>query len=187
MNDNEKKGGFTHDSIDNKSVDWYTPKWIFDELGLKFDLDPCAPINGVPWIPAAKVYSLPQDGLALPWDGLVWLNPPYGKFTGAWLQRMNGRHRNGVALVFARTDCKWFHESVAKADAVLYLSGRVKFVDGLGVTGGSGAGSGSMLVAWGPIAFDALFGMRDRGLFVDLSTNRKVIDVRESKKKALAA
>ena len=33
MNDNEKKGGFTHDSVDNKSVDWYTPRWIFDELG----------------------------------------------------------------------------------------------------------------------------------------------------------
>lgn len=25
----EKKGGFTHDSADNKSVDWYTPPWVF--------------------------------------------------------------------------------------------------------------------------------------------------------------
>jgi hypothetical protein len=41
-------------------------------------------------------------------------------------------HRQGVALVFARTDCKWFHDYVAKADAILFLKGRVKFVDGLG-------------------------------------------------------
>jgi len=29
-----KKTGFTHDNVNNKTVDWYTPKWIFDELGL---------------------------------------------------------------------------------------------------------------------------------------------------------
>ena len=69
-------------------------------------------------------------------------------------------------MVFARTDCAWFHESVAKADAILFLRGRVKFVDGLGVTGGSGAGSGSMLVAWGRENVDALLAMRDLGHLV---------------------
>ena len=68
--------------------------------------------------------------------------------------------------MFARTDCAWFHDSVAKADAVLFLRGRVKFVDGLGVTGGSGAGSGSMLVAWGAENIAALEGMRDIGHLV---------------------
>jgi hypothetical protein len=72
-------------------------------------------------------------------------------------------HRNGIALVFARTDCAWFHDSVAKADAILFLRGRIKFVDGLGVTGGSGAGSGSMLVAWGQDNVKALEAMRDIG------------------------
>lgn len=24
-----KVAGFTHDDVDNKSVDWYTPAWIF--------------------------------------------------------------------------------------------------------------------------------------------------------------
>ena len=61
-----------------------------------------------------------------------------------------------------------------------------QFVDGLGVTGGSGAGSGSMLVAWGKESFDALFGMRERGLFVDLATNRRVLSVRAASP-ALAA
>lgn len=163
MNDN--KTGFTHDNANNKSVDWYTPKWIFDRLGIEFDLDPCAPDGGVPWIPTKNHYSLKDDGLNSHWNGNVWLNPPYGKNTSAWLEKMHN-HRNGVSLVFSRTDCKWFHDYVAKADAILFLKGRVKFVDGLGVTGGSGAGCGSMLIAWGKENVKALENMTDIGHLV---------------------
>lgn len=175
----EKKGAFTHDSVDNKSVDWYTPKWIFDELGLEFDLDPCAPPGGVPWIPAIHHFTLPQDGLVEAWIGRVWLNPPYGKHTKAWLEKM-AEHGNGVALVFARTDCRWFRKAMATATAVLFLSGRIKFVDGLGVTSNNGAGAGSMLIAWGASNAKALLHMRDKGLLVDLSTNRKIIEARSA-------
>jgi len=160
-----KAQGFTHDKKDNISVDWYTPRWIFDELNLDFDLDPAAPEGGVPWIPAKKFYTEKENGLVQDWTGRVWLNPPYGKHTGAWLEKMH-YHRNGVALVFARTDCKWFHDYVAKADGILFLKGRVKFVDGLGKTGGSGAGSGSMLVGWGEEQVLRLGKMSDKGFGV---------------------
>ena len=156
------KAGFSHESQSNVSVDWYTPKWIFDRLALKFDVDPCQPCTPIPWIPAAKTYSIKDDGLLQPWGGLVWLNPPYGKQTPNWLAKMH-EHRNGVALVFARTDCRWFHDYCAKADAILFLAGRVRFVDGLGATCGNGAGCGSMLVAWGATAVSALQGMADCG------------------------
>lgn len=159
------KAGFSHEDRNSQNVDWYTPPWVFQRLGLDFDLDPCQPPDGIDWIPAKRRYSVHDDGLTQPWSGRVWLNPPYGKHTPAWLERMHN-HRNGIALVFARTDCAWFHESVAKADAILFLRGRVKFVDGLGVTGGSGAGSGSMLVAWGRENVDALLAMRDLGHLV---------------------
>ena len=160
-----RAAGFTHDNKNNASVDWYTPPWIFERLGLNFDLDPCQPPNGIAWIPAAKRYSINDDGLAQPWNGRVWLNPPYGKHTGAWLARMH-QHRNGIALVFARTDCAWFHDYIAKADAILFMRGRVKFVDGLGATRGSGAGSGSMLAAWGADSVASLEAMRDIGHLV---------------------
>jgi phage N-6-adenine-methyltransferase len=159
--------GFTHESYKNISVDWYTPKYIFDNLGLTFDLDPCQPIKGVPWIPAKKFYTEVDDGLAQEWNGLVWCNPPYGKFTKDWLKKMNN-HKNGVALVFARTDCAWFHDYCTKADAILFLKGRIKFVDGLGKTGGSGAGSGSMLIAWGDVAKNALKNQSHNGLYIEL-------------------
>lgn len=170
-------GGFTHDNVDNQSVDWYTPQWIFDDLELVFDLDPCAPQGGVPWIPAKQVYALPQDGLELPWSGRVWLNPPYGKYTKSWLKKMS-EHGDGVALVFARTDCEWFQRYAATATAVLFLAGRIKFVDGLGVTSNNGAGAGSMLLAWGGECARALVRMRAKGLLIDLATNRRVIDAR---------
>jgi len=163
----EKAKGFTHDKKDNATVDWYTPQWVFTNMGISFDLDPCAPKGGVPWIPAKHHYALPDDGLTLPWNGRIWCNPPYGKYTGAWLERMN-KHRNGMALVFARTDTKWFHESVVKADAILFLKGRIAFVDGLGITGAGGAGAGSMLVAWGSECAAALATMQAKGFFVDM-------------------
>jgi hypothetical protein len=142
------KPGFTHDSVDNKSVDWYTPAWVFQLLGLEFDLDPCQPEIAIPWIPAKQHYSIKDDGLTQPWDGLVWLNPPYGNNTAEWLKKMH-RHRNGIALVFARTDNAWFHEFIINADAILFMKGRISFVDGLGVAAGSGSGAGSLFAAWG--------------------------------------
>jgi hypothetical protein len=177
-----KKQGFTHDNVDNKSVEWYTPKWIFDELGIEFDLDCCAPAvgvfsnetlrkygvcpteynGGVPWIPAKQHYDIYTDGLVSEWKGNVWCNPPYGKFTPKWLERMS-KHQNGIALVFARTDCAWFHDYCMTGDAILFIQRRVKFVDGLGITSGNGAGSGSMLIAWGDENVKALERMRDKG------------------------
>ena len=149
------KVAWTHDSVNNKTSDWYTPPWIFEKLGVEFDLDPASPIGGVPWIPAKKHYSLEDDGLKRSWHGSVWLNPPYGKETGSWLQAMN-QHKNGIVLVFARTDTKWYHEFLTKADAILFLKGRIKFIDGLNKTGKSGAGSGSLLAAWGEKHIKAL-------------------------------
>ncbi len=142
------KRGFTHDDKNNISSDWYTPKHLFDTMGIAFDLDPCAPIGGVPWIPANNIYTLADNGLLQDWKGRVWLNPPYGKDTKHWLAKMD-THRNGIALLFARTDCLWFHDYCTKATAINFIKGRIKFVDATGATGGSGAGAGSMLVAWG--------------------------------------
>jgi len=91
--------GFTHEkNSKSNSEEWYTPKWLFQELNLHFDLDPAAPKGGLPWIPALKFYSKEDDGLSQPWQGNVWLNPPYGNETGKWLQRMH-EHRQGCSCI----------------------------------------------------------------------------------------
>lgn len=160
-----KAAGFTHDNKDNKTVDWYTPAWLFEKLGIYFDLDPCQPKEKIDWIPAKQHYWKEIDGLTLSWHGNVWLNPPYGNKTEDWLEKMH-KYRNGIALVFARTDTKWFHNFCIKADAILFLKGRIQFVDGLGVTAKGGAGAGSMLIAWGGVNVQALENMKDMGLLV---------------------
>ena len=151
------------------SVEWYTPPHIFDALGLEFDLDPCAPPGGVPWVPARRCYSLLDDGLALPWFGRVWLNPPYGREAAKWVDRL-GRHGNGVALVFARVDPAWGQRALAAADSVCFIAGRLRFISGLDRNGpGHNAPVSSMLLGFGECA-DAV---RNCGLGVSFFHNNK--------------
>jgi hypothetical protein len=149
--------GMAHEPPVNKTVEWYTPKYIFNALDITFDLDPCSPGKDiVPWVPAIKHYTPAEDGLMLPWSGNVWMNPPYGKNTVVWLERL-ALHGNGVALLFVRTDASWFHRFVPRADAICFVKGRIAFVAESGaksyVEGSwepkASPGAGSMLIAYG--------------------------------------
>ena len=79
------------------SDDYYTPAWVFERMGLEFDIDVCAPPGGIPWIPAKRYYTMEDDGLAQPWTGRVWMNPPFSG-TAAWVDRFIA-HGHGVCLV----------------------------------------------------------------------------------------
>lgn len=156
--------GFTHESAYNESKEWYTPKYIFDALGITFDLDPCsAGAEVVPWIPVKKHMTIRDNGLKQPWTGNVWMNPPYGSDTPEWMERL-AEHGNGIALVFGRSDTKWFHSTVPRATAVCFIRGRLKFVkadDALVYSMGgwepkAPAGAGSMLIAFGDSNAQAL-------------------------------
>lgn len=167
--------GFGHESRKNKTEVWITPPWIFDMLGLEFDLDPATEEGGIPHIPAKKTFSEKDNGLAQEWEGLVWLNPPYGSKTPDWLAKMH-QHRNGIALVFARPDTTWFHAYAAKADSLLFLKGRIAFIDWRETTmkreDSEPAGAGSLLIGWGQEASAALRRLYREGLFVDLELSR---------------
>lgn len=151
--------GLVHEASVPATMEWFTPPWLFDALGVQFDLDPCHPVERLPWVPAARVYNVHDDGLVLAWKGMVWLNPPYGKETPRWLARMAsfwaGGQAQGIALVFSRTDTKWFGEVAATATAICFMAKRVRFVMPDGTVGGS-PGAGSMLIAWGNDAAAAL-------------------------------
>ena len=157
----QKNGG--HD-------EWLTPPEILRALGT-FDLDPCAPIVR-PWDTAAKHYTVADDGLALPWAGRVWCNPPFGREAVKWRRRMRA-HGNGVALIPARTETAMFYETVwGAADGVLFLKGRPHFhyVDGRRADFNSGAPIA--LAAYGSDNLDAL---RHSGLgFVVVGHNVKL-------------
>lgn len=97
------------------SDDYYTPAWVFERMGLTFDLDVCAPPGGVPWVPATRFLTVADDGLSQPWEGRVWMNPPYSKPT-PWVRRFI-EHRHGVCLV-PHAKSAWHLELLATADGV---------------------------------------------------------------------
>jgi len=137
---------FQHDKTDGHD-EWLTPKYITDGLG-PFDLDPCAPIVR-PWETAAKYYTVQNNGLISPWSGRIWCNPPYGNVAQKFMKLM-AEHGNGIALTFARTDTKMFHEWIFPyASAILFLKGRLTFCTVDGKEASMPSGAPSVLIAYG--------------------------------------
>ena len=133
-----------------KRTDWETPKGLFDSLWEEFggfDMDPACQWGQYT---ADRVYNAggticftpPQhtltweysddkilmDGLAQPWHGKVFLNPPYGRGElEPWIEKAvrevsEGRAEKVVALLPARTGTKWFQRYVLKS--IHYRIGR---------------------------------------------------------------
>jgi hypothetical protein len=140
---------------------WLTPPHIVRSLG-PFHLDPCAPASwpakdpeGQVWPHAARCYREADDGLACYWEGRVWLNPPYGDQSTAWVAKLadhaeRGWPHSGTALLFARTETKLFHEHIwPRAHAVLFLANRLHFHYPDGARASFNGGAPSVLIAYG--------------------------------------
>ena len=110
------------------SDEYYTPHEIIDSLG-EFDTDPCSPSNPH-WRTAKKIFTKEDDGLQKPWEGRVWLNPPYSApLFGEFMKRM-AEHGNGIALVVPKFGTRIFREYVFPYCTGIYiLRDRIKFFD----------------------------------------------------------
>jgi phage N-6-adenine-methyltransferase len=114
----------------SNSDEWETPEELYQHYWRRFcfDGDVCAtqkntkhPIN---------FYTKEQDGLKQDWWQINWMNPPYGSKIGLWIKKAYEESLKGnltVCLLPARTDTKWWHDYVVKADSILYIKGRLKF------------------------------------------------------------
>ena len=146
---------------------WLTPPEIIDVLG-PFDLDPCAAV-GQPWKTAARQYTIEDDGLAQDWHGFAWVNPPFGPDAETWLARL-ADHGNGIGLVPARTETRWFVKTVwRRADAVLFLHGRPHFHRADGTRGRANSGAPIVLIAYGRRAVNRLAATSLEGTLVRLT------------------
>jgi DNA N-6-adenine-methyltransferase (Dam) len=115
---------------------WLTPKWLMDQLG-EFDLDPCAAPSPRPWSTARDHFEYPmQDGLLLPWNGRVFMNPPFSN-TVPWIEK-HATHGLGISVFTASVESKVWRRFVwPKAKAIVLLHGRTRFcnIDGSTTTG----------------------------------------------------
>lgn len=161
-----RKGIGSHQSAKMAKDEWLTPPEILEKLG-SFDLDPCAPVNR-PWNTALKHYTIEDDGLSKQWFGQVWCNPPYGLEAARWLDKLQ-EHNNGIALIFARTETKMFFDHVwSKADALLFIEGRLYFHHVDGTKANANAGAPSVLIAYGSNMVEKLKNSGIKGKLIQL-------------------
>ena len=113
----------------SKTDQWATPQHFFDKCNKEygpFTLDVCADIDNTK---CPKFFSKQDDGLKQKWEGTCWMNPPYGRGIGKWLEKAYLSSQQGatvVCLIPARTDTAWWHDYAIKGK-VVFIRGRLKF------------------------------------------------------------
>ena len=107
---------------------WETPQAFYDVLHgeFNFTVDVCALSHNA----KCKRYFTPmEDGLKQDWTGhTFWMNPPYGRGQNVyvWVKKAF-ESGNGVCLLPASTDTKWFHEFCMRATEIRFIKDRLWF------------------------------------------------------------
>jgi site-specific DNA-methyltransferase (adenine-specific) len=109
---------------------WETPQDFFDKLDgeFLFELDPCATKRNAK---CKRYYNRRQNGLVKPWaPWRTFVNPPYGRGVGAWVEKAYNEYRKGAIVVMllpARTDTLWFHKYIYHEAEIRFVKGRLRF------------------------------------------------------------
>jgi phage N-6-adenine-methyltransferase len=116
--------------------EWYTPaeyiEAVRNTLG-SIDLDPASCQLANKSVKAKKYYTEKRSGLNKPWNGNVFLNPPYARgiiteFADKFISELDaGNISTGIVLVNANTDCKWWHHLARHCSLICFTQGRIKF------------------------------------------------------------
>lgn len=122
--------------MSSADMGWQTPAEVLDLVRLvgPIVLDPCTTADNPT---DACVFNTPDCcGLSTSWacvssPGLVYVNPPYGRALVGWCAKIHSEAQAGreiIALTPARTDTRWWHAHMSKADAHCFWRGRMTFV-----------------------------------------------------------
>jgi len=116
----------------SRSQEWATPWNLFRVLDRTlgpYTLDPCATAENAK---CRLFYTEKENGLMQDWSReKVFMNPPYGREIGHWIGKAFTESQRGAVvscLVPARTDTSWWHKYIMKAERVILLRGRVRFI-----------------------------------------------------------
>jgi phage N-6-adenine-methyltransferase len=118
--------------LSSKSDNWPTDPKVFQYFNdeFQFTTDVCADDDNAK---CSTYFTKYINGLIQPWTGVCWMNPPYGRTIGLWMQKAYEESRQGctvVCLVPARTDTRWWQDYVPFASEVRFFKGRLRFGNG---------------------------------------------------------
>jgi ParB family chromosome partitioning protein len=143
----------------SRNNEWYTPAKYVDaarELMGTIDLDPASCESANETIKATRYYDKQTNGFDKPWNGHIWLNPPYGREDGssnqeAWSRRLIEQYQDGITqeailLVNAAVDTKWFQRLFDYP--ICFPHHRINFTTPEPTA--SGSTHGSALIYFGP-------------------------------------
>ncbi len=122
----------TEERFDSNSVEYETPLDLFNPLNdeFNFTIDLCATNENKK---VKDYYDKEVDSLAQNWSGVCWCNPPYGREMPKWIDKAYRTASEGagtvVMLIPARTNTKWWHNTVMKGE-IRFILGRPKFNGG---------------------------------------------------------
>ena len=142
----------------SSKMDWRTPPEVFDFFNSRyaFDFDAAATPEDalLPDFIPPSVDALATDwGRLFPNASAAWVNPPYGRGVDKWMAKCAAEGAAGMlvgALVFARTDTRWWHDYVMQARTVWLIKGRIRFLGHDGVAGNSAPAPSAFVVWCGP-------------------------------------
>ena len=117
---------YGHGGDEGLGDEWYTPKWIFDGLGIVFSIDVCGPADRTHiTVPSEQYYTEDDDGLASEWWGTIWCNPPYSD-PEPWAHKCI-QHGDGLLLTHIPMNAGWASAVWHNCDA-LRLFQAIEFV-----------------------------------------------------------
>lgn len=163
-----------HEQCVGATDEWYCPPHVFNALGCAFDVDVASPGRSVtPWIPAHSFIS--AGSLTAKWANFVWMNAPFGGRNGLlpWLEKFFA-HGNGIALTPDRTSAPWWQEFAPRADLILFVSPKIKFIGANGEPGRSPA-QGTCLMGVGRRSLEPLHRAQANGLGVLMAPPKAIV------------
>jgi phage N-6-adenine-methyltransferase len=117
-------------AFSSKTCEWATPQAFFDELHAEFGftLDVCATAENAK---CDRYFTESDDGLKQEWNGVCWMNPPYGDVIKHWVKKAHDEAQRGggivVCLLPSRTETRWFHDWIYGKAEIRFIKGRLKF------------------------------------------------------------